>query len=178
MDSLTTAYLVCILIGSIGSFSGAFLGNKFAPIESSVDTTIPEVKEPEKVKQPEKPKPTLSEDELVNLKNQISNGFGGADAIAESIVLFLKTPVKNWETISPDFASLTKKFRQTLTHPNLNKCPQNLLKICGLVSQKYSNMKDFIQGNEFTELGDQTFEAYQFLENTEPVPQTALSASV
>jgi len=35
MDSLTTAYLVCMLIGTLGSFAGAYAGNKMLPIESS-----------------------------------------------------------------------------------------------------------------------------------------------
>lgn len=35
MDSLTTAYLVCMLIGTLGSFAGAYAGNKMSPIESS-----------------------------------------------------------------------------------------------------------------------------------------------
>jgi hypothetical protein len=35
MDSLTTAYLVCMLIGSASAVGGAMAGNKFAPIESS-----------------------------------------------------------------------------------------------------------------------------------------------
>jgi hypothetical protein len=35
MDSLTTAYLVCMLIGSISAVGGAFAGNKMFPIESS-----------------------------------------------------------------------------------------------------------------------------------------------
>ena len=124
------------------------------------------------------PAPAPKPVSLDELKTKISNGFGGADEVADIIVLFLKTPVKDWKNISEDFPTLTKKFRQTLTHPNLNKCPQNLLKVCGLVSQKYSNMKDLAQGNQFTELGDQTTEAFHFLENTEQSPPVVPSASV
>ena len=36
MDSLTTSYLVCMLIGSVGTLAGAFLGNKVFQIESSI----------------------------------------------------------------------------------------------------------------------------------------------
>lgn len=53
MDSLTTAYLVCILIGTFGSFAGAYAGNKMLPIESSlVLETPPPV---ESVQTPEPP---------------------------------------------------------------------------------------------------------------------------
>jgi hypothetical protein len=36
MGSLTTAYLVCMLIGSVTSIAGAYIGNKIYPIPSSV----------------------------------------------------------------------------------------------------------------------------------------------
>lgn len=41
MDSLTTAYLVCMLIGTLGSFAGAYAGNKMFPIESSTIVVEP-----------------------------------------------------------------------------------------------------------------------------------------
>jgi hypothetical protein len=166
MDSLTTAYLVCMLIGSGCAVGGAFAGNKIFPVESSEKEAIPLTSKlptsPPKVETPPPPKPV----DIPALKSKISAGFGGADDVADLIVLFLQTPVKDWKTISEDFSSLTKKFRQTMTHPNLNKCPQNLLKVCDIVSKKYSNMKDYNQGNAFTELGNQTSEAAQLLENT------------
>ena len=36
MDSLTTSYLVCMLIGSASAVGGAMAGNKMFPIESSL----------------------------------------------------------------------------------------------------------------------------------------------
>jgi len=41
MDSLTTAYLVCMFIGSACAVGGAFAGNKLSPIESS--DAVPQV---------------------------------------------------------------------------------------------------------------------------------------
>lgn len=62
MDSLTTAYLVCMLIGSLGSFAGSYAGNKMFPIESSVLVVEPEpaasVQTPE---QPPAPSPQNTE---------------------------------------------------------------------------------------------------------------------
>lgn len=186
MDSLTTAYLVCMLIGSGCAVGGAFAGNRITPIESSdkSDTPVSDSEEtalaaspttkqstpayPEN-KQPAKPN--------IDVKSEISKGFGGDDSIADSIMLFLKTPVKEWRTISEDFPTLTKKFRQTMTHPNMNKCPQNLLKVCDIVSKKYSNIKDYVQGNSFTELGDQTAEAARLLENTAQTQPAASSTA-
>lgn len=43
MDSLTTAYVVCMLIGSISSFAAAFIGNKLLPIPSSSPEAAPPV---------------------------------------------------------------------------------------------------------------------------------------
>ena len=45
MDSLTTAYLVSMLIGSVCAIGGALLGNKMAPIESSA-AAVPEPVKP------------------------------------------------------------------------------------------------------------------------------------
>ena len=54
MDSLTTAYLVCMLIGSGCAVGGAFMGNKLLPIESSekVETISPPKVEPAAVETP------------------------------------------------------------------------------------------------------------------------------
>jgi len=41
MDSLTTSYLVGMLIGSASAVGAAFLGNKVSPIESSSAVTSP-----------------------------------------------------------------------------------------------------------------------------------------
>lgn len=49
MDSLTTAYLVCMLLGSGCAVGGAVLGNKLFPIESSAivsQTVAPTVSAP------------------------------------------------------------------------------------------------------------------------------------
>ena len=176
MDSLTTAYLVCMLIGSGCAVGGAIAGNKMFPIESSEKVVVPPTSQPPS-SPPKVETPTPKPVDLAALKSKISTGFGGADDVADLIILFLQTPVKDWRAISEDFPSLTKKFRQTMTHPNLNKCPENLLKVCDIVSQKYSNMKDYNQGNAFTELGNQTSEAAQLLENTEQT-QPAVSSAV
>jgi hypothetical protein len=45
MDSLTTAYLVCMLIGSGCAVGGAFAGNKMFPIESSAVPISPPIVE-------------------------------------------------------------------------------------------------------------------------------------
>lgn len=67
MDSLTTAYLVCTLIGSAASVAGAFLGNKVFPIESSdivqPPSDVPSVPEslPQTPEQPPAPSPQSTE---------------------------------------------------------------------------------------------------------------------
>ncbi len=53
MDSLTTAYLVCMFIGSIGSFAGSYMGNKMLPIESSTIATSVQTPEPSPVPPPQ-----------------------------------------------------------------------------------------------------------------------------
>jgi hypothetical protein len=47
MDSLTTAYLVCMGIGSVCAVGGALAGNRAFPIESSaVEPISPQITEP------------------------------------------------------------------------------------------------------------------------------------
>ena len=81
-------------------------------------------------------------------------------------MMFIKTPVTEWKQIAGNPSELRRKFMQTLTHENLNKCPQNLKDVCKLVSIKYSNMKDFIEGNPYQNYGDQTQEATALLSST------------
>jgi hypothetical protein len=57
MDSLTTAYLVCMLIGSVSAIGAAFVGNKMFPIESSlislpvVESAAPVADPPQNIEQ-------------------------------------------------------------------------------------------------------------------------------
>jgi len=177
MSSISTTYITTLLIGSIVAFVATFAGTKIYPIQEggSVTEIVETVKEtvaptptpeptpePQPVPQPE-PKPTVNLDEL---KSKITAGFEGNAEASENIVQFLKTPVRQWQTIAPTFQELTRKFRISLTHPNLNKCPASLLQVCQMVSQKYSNMKDLAQGKEdITELGDQTQQAYNLIKD-------------
>ena len=46
MDSLTTSYLVCMLIGSMCAVGGAVAGSKVFPFESSAIATPPVVESP------------------------------------------------------------------------------------------------------------------------------------
>ena len=51
MDSLTTAYLVCMLIGSGCAIGGAVAGNRVFPIESSAITSAPVISPPQNTAQ-------------------------------------------------------------------------------------------------------------------------------
>lgn len=157
MVSLTTVYLVSIVLTSIAGFGSVFASKKIvggAIVMPVIETPLPE------------PINEVPQDQTDKLSNAIQTGFGMDEEFAKSVIDFIKTPVTNWNTIATDQSSLREKFRKTLTHPNLNKCPESLLKICKLVSDKYSNMKDFIEGNGYQNLGDQTQEAISLLPST------------
>lgn len=180
--SLSTIYAVSIVLGSILAFASTFVGTKVYPIQEGgatiqeavetikekVQEIIPRKEEPPLQTKVETPPPVEQKPDLEKFKSNLSTQFNGNEIAAQYIVDFLKTPVKEWQQIAPNFSELTRKFRLSLTHPNLNKCPANVLQVCQMVSQKYSNMKDLIQGNPFTELGDQTSEAVKLIENIPP----------
>jgi len=185
--SLSTVYAVSIVLGSILAFATTFAGTKVYPVQEggatiqeaietmkeTVQEIVPKQQEPPLKTTVETPPPVEQKVDLEKLKSDLSVQFNGNELASQYIVDFLKTSVKNWQEIAPNFSELTRKFRLSLTHPNLNKCPTNVLQVCQMVSQKYSNMKDLIQGNDFTELGDQTAEAVKLIEDIpQPSPAT------
>jgi hypothetical protein len=129
----------------------AFVGNKIYPIVGGAEVTV--IKE----------EPLVSKDEDPDLKKAIMDGFNLDEEFSNNLTLFLKTPVILWSNIASTPQELRQKFMKTLTHPNLNKCPESLTEICKLVSIKYSNMKDFIDKKDYSNLGDQTLEAQKIL---------------
>ena len=154
MVSLTTVYILSVILASVAGMGSAFAGDKM------IGGTIVS-KEPPKEEQPvpeATSQPSLSE--------AIQTGFGMNSDFANNVMMFIKTPVTEWKQIAGNPSELRRKFMQTLTHENLNKCPQNLKDVCKLVSIKYSNMKDFIEGNPYQNYGDQTQEATALLSST------------
>jgi hypothetical protein len=101
-----------------------------------------------------------------NLKEVIAKNFNMDDEFANNVIDFIKTPVSEWNLIAKTPQELKKKFVKTLSHPNLNKCPANLLDVCKIVNIKYSNMKDLIDGERYTPYGDQTNDAVRVLSNS------------
>ena len=120
--------------------------------------------EPEPVK--EEPEPVKEEPEADKLTKAIMDGFGMDAEFAKNVVAFIKTPVTSWEEIATTQSELRQKFMKTLTHPNLNKCPEALKNICKIVSVKYSNMKDFIEKKGYTPFGDETADALNVLSSS------------
>lgn len=166
MVSLSTVYLISILLTSAAGFGSAYVAKKF--VGGAVTTLPPSESIPEP---PSEPK-----DQSV-LSTAIQSGFGMDQEFADGIIEFIQTPVVEWNKIASTSSELRRKFMRTLTHPNLNKCPQELLKVCELVSKKYSNMKDFIEGNSYQNDGDQTQEAIALLSSSEQTEPPASSES-
>jgi hypothetical protein len=105
--------------------------------------------------------------DINSLQETIKTQFNKDDAFAKNVVDFIKTPVDDWKNIAGSLQELRRKFFETLSHANQNKCPPKLLDVCKIVSIKYSNMKDSIEGNAYIPYGDQTKEAISLLSNTE-----------
>ena len=142
MASLTTVYMISIILTSIAGIGSAFVGNRIYPISGGAE------------KPEEKP-----EEKLGPLEETIKSEFNMDDEFAKNVVAFIKTPVPQWKTIAADDRELKQKFRRALTHPNLNKCPARLLDICKIVNIKFVNMMDLINGKPYTPYGDQTADA-------------------
>jgi len=204
MASLTTVYMISVLLSSLAGMGAAFVGNKVYPIKGGAEVAPPtpaEVKaatedadkathltaepyqikkaqedEPptEEAKVQEKPKPTEEakveeQPESDKLTKAIMDGFGMDAEFAKNVVSFIKTPVRSWREIASTQSELKQKFMKTLTHPNLNKCPEALKNICKIVAVKYSNMKDFIEEKDYTPFEDETADALNVL-SSNPSP--------
>jgi len=154
MASLTTVYLISIILSSIAGLGSAFVGNKIYPITGGA--VVEEKLEPQPEEKPEdKPEPQSD----YPLEETIKSEFNMDYEFAKNVVAFIKTPVRQWNSIASNPRELKQKFTKTLTHPNLNKCPQRLLDICKIVNIKYSNMLDFINQKDYTPYGDQSVDA-------------------
>jgi hypothetical protein len=248
MASLTTVYVISVILTSIAGMGAAFVGSKIYPLKGGAEPPPPtpaevkratadaadkaarlaaaevyQIKAAEKAEQegptgpaevpevpevptgpvevpevpevptgpvevPEVPEvptgpvevpvsPTGPSEELViaevptgttgprTLEQVIKDEFKMDDEFANNVMDFIKTPVMDWKKIATSPQVLRSKFRRTLSHPNLQKCPKELLDVCKIVNIKYSNMKDFIDGKSFVPYGDQTPEASTLLTN-------------
>lgn len=138
--------------------------------EAEKEPEPPAIKEPEPQPEPQPETPTPKEPEPepeTPLQKAINDKFKMGDEFAKNVAAFIQTPVTLWNSIANTPQELRRKFVKTLSHPNLNKCPDKLLDICKIVNIKYSNMKDFIEENPYTPYGDQTEDALTLLSNIE-----------
>jgi hypothetical protein len=143
MSSLTTVYFIGILLASLAGMGSAFAG----------DMLIQKGEEPVK-----EPVMAIQDQSVINEENL---KFG------KGISEFIKTPVEDWRLIANSPGELRKKYRDTMTHTDQGKCPTKLLELCKLVSIKYSNMRNFIDGQEYEKIGDQTQEAVAILSDNQ-----------
>lgn len=158
MASLTTIYMISIVLTSIAGMGSAFVGNKIYPLTGGSEEKLGEPLENVE----DKPL-TLEDNSFESLEEVIKNEFNMDDEFARNVVTFIRTPVTQWNTIAPDARELKRKFMRTLTHPNLNKCPTRLLDLCKIVNIKYSNMMDMINEKDYVPYGDQTADAQAVL---------------
>lgn len=163
MASLTTVYVISIILTSLAGIGSAFVGNKIYPLKGG---SVVEVETPKEVTPPA-PAPAIQVADTNPLQEAIKSGFNMDDEFAANVVDFIKTPVIEWTSIAGSPQELRRKFMKALTHPNLNKCPAKLLDLCKIVNIKYSNMKDFIENNPYIPYEDQTKDALDLLSSTE-----------
>lgn len=163
MASLTTVYVISIILTSLAGIGSAFVGNTIYPLKGGAVELPPTPSEETSVPAVEAPAPV----NINSLEEAIKTGFNMDDEFSKNVVDFIKTPVIEWTSIAGSPQELRRKFMKALTHPNLNKCPVKLLDLCKIVNIKYSNMKDFIEGNPYTPYEDQTKDALALLSSTE-----------
>jgi len=233
MASLTTVYVISVILTSIAGMGAAFVGSKIYPLKGGAETPPPtpaevkratadaadkaarlaaaeiyQIKAAENAERETSPTgptgpteipvptgPTGPQEELVvreapsapstpteipdptgptgptgpvekrTIEQVIKDEFKMDDEFANNVMDFIKTHVADWKQIAGTPQVLRSKFRRTLSHPNLQKCPKELLDVCKIVNIKYSNMKDFIDGKSFVPYGDQTQEVSSLLTN-------------
>jgi hypothetical protein len=113
MDSLTTAYIACIFIGSLGAIAAAVAGSKMAPIESSVnvvaDATPPKVE----------PAPEKNEKddihEVQNIAGGKSNVYTPASDVHDKIVYTESIPTEFFDDQMQFFNTLTSEEKTILS---------------------------------------------------------------
>lgn len=165
MASLTTVYGLCIVLASLAGIGSAFVANKIYPLtggalpESSTNTEL--IKTDSTVEQTPEPVSVSPE----QLEQRIASEFG-SDVAAKNIVDFIRTPVADWKNIAPTFNALRQKYVKSMTHPDQDKCPKKLSDLCNMVSVKFSEMRQHINGESFQNLGDQSADAAKILDGT------------
>ena len=164
MASLTTVYGICIVLASLAGIGSAFAANKIYPLTGGALSTSTElIKMDSTVEQKQEAPEDVSPE---HLEEQIAKEFGNEIA-AKNIVEFIRTPVENWQSIAPSFNALRQKYARSMTHPDQDKCPKKLTDLCNMVSIKFSEMRQFINGETHQNLGDQSADALKILNSTE-----------
>ena len=178
--------MISVLLSSAAGIGAAFVGNTIYPIKGGgepveVKKAPAEEPKPEETKEEEQPnaeEPKLEKEEPKpeeakpeeprrdKLTTAIMDGFKMDEEFARNVVDFIKTPVTSWKDIANTPTELRQKFKKTLTHPNLNKCPTVLKDVCKIVAVKYSNMKDFIDEKDYMAFGDETADALNVLSSS------------
>lgn len=165
MASLTTVYGLSIILASIAGVGSAFVANKIYPLSGGAISTSTELTKSDSTVVPESKVPALSSVSAEELEQRIAKDFGN-DVAAKNIVEFIRTPVSDWKNIAPSFNALRQKYVKSMTHPDQDKCPPKLASICNMVSVKFSEIRQFINGENYQNLGDQSADAMKILDGT------------
>lgn len=140
MATLTTVYVASLFFASIASFGGTFAS--YTPTMSANAVAAVSYPEPE-------------------LNKLLQEKF--PDAPADVLADFIKTPVSEWQKMGTA-REITQKYVSTMQP---DTCPADLGQLCNLVTTKYTAMRDYIMNQVPSELGDQTSEALQILQNNQ-----------
>ena len=165
MASLTTVYGISIVLASLGGIGSAFLANKIHPLAGGAISTSTELIKMDSTGSENSTPPEPVSVSPEQLEQRISADFG-SDIAAKNIVDFIRTPVDKWQTIAPSFNALRQKYVKSMTHPDQDKCPKKLAEICNMVSVKFSEMRQFINGENYQNLGDQSADVLKILDST------------
>jgi len=148
MASLSTVYIISLVLASVSGIGSAFVGTTLYPLKTGVLS----------VTEPTKEIPT-------DLRAELKKKFG-SEVASDAIADFIETPVMEWKTIAPTFREIVKKYAASMTHPDQNKCPPKFVNLCSLVSTKFSHIREYVTHGVEDLMGDQTSEALAILNST------------
>jgi len=148
MVSLTTVYILSVILTSIAGMGSAFAGNKF--VGGAYD--------------PDKNRPQYSDDIKISWVGRILHDkLDMPRPTSQAIKEFIMTPVSEWKTVGSSAEALRVKYKVILDDKNSRQYSIDLTKIYDMVDKKYENMVKAANNTDYENIGDQSEQAISII---------------
>ena len=174
MASLTTTYIVCTVLASVGAMTAGYVANRITSKEESpkepVPPPTPTAEESPTESVSPAPEMDADDEKSAELENLIEKELadlirgGGKHSVADLMTEIIKNDEYVYE--DDDIDEIGLKFKKIWSGIG-NKCPPKLIDVCKIIAQKAKNIKAILVNKmnknsyppipeiEVTPLGDQ-----------------------